>query len=179
MAWTAGSQNPIEANPQGDNLVDLHPFIQGEVLPNAMIRDIMVANPHASKKDSILDAIDNRFIPMPDSLYADILQGQAMADAMDSLQDVLLGHSVDYEVSFNSLMNFYLHDTLSSFVNDRVNELLYLDFRLPSKYSLALRFLDQGNIAGGDLIISEIPSFYNLTFLQSQEYEQYQRYFNC
>jgi len=50
--------------------------IQNEnVLPNEMIRDILVANPQAPKSESVMDQLNNRYNPMPDSLLAEIQKG--------------------------------------------------------------------------------------------------------
>ena len=46
-----------------------------DVLPNVMIRDVMVANPHNAKDDALLEKIDERTNPMPGYMKAQILQG--------------------------------------------------------------------------------------------------------
>jgi len=44
-----------------------------EVLPNAMIRDILVASPQSAKSNDILNDLNNRFIPTPEPMMNEIL----------------------------------------------------------------------------------------------------------
>ncbi len=48
------------------------------VLPNAMVRDVMVANPHTAKSLVLLEKLDDRFDPMPDYMKAQILAGRSI-----------------------------------------------------------------------------------------------------
>jgi hypothetical protein len=180
---------PPEAYDLYSDILEKSPYISDSVMksaigredifPNAMIRDILVANPHSSKVDSVMVAIDNRFIPMPDSMYAEILDGQSITDAMDLHKTTLKRSSVNYERSFNELLNIYLCDTLHSGISDSINNLLQSDCRLYSKYRLALRYLESGNTSFGDNIITSIPETYSLNPFQNQEYEQFTAFYNC
>jgi len=51
------------------------PLLQGEGRGEVMIRDIMVANPQSAKRDSMMQKLDLRVVPMPESMKAEILEG--------------------------------------------------------------------------------------------------------
>ena len=154
-------------------------IIKEEVLPNAMIRDILVANPHSAKSDSVMDAVDARFIPMPDSMYAEIMEGENITGEMEELEAELAYWHTVYGSIFNELLSIYISDTLHPCMNDSINNLFSYDFRLPSKYSLALRFLRTGDVSVAETILNVIPLEYPLNQRQQMEYQYFQTYFNC
>ncbi|MCD4696716.1 MAG: right-handed parallel beta-helix repeat-containing protein, partial [Bacteroidales bacterium] len=49
-----------------------------DVLPGAMIRDIMVANPHTAKSEELMNKLDERWDPLPEYMKAQILQGRSI-----------------------------------------------------------------------------------------------------
>lgn len=53
-------------------------ILKEDVLPNSMIRDIMVANAHSAKSDELMNTLDNRWDPMPDYMKGQILQGRSI-----------------------------------------------------------------------------------------------------
>jgi hypothetical protein len=159
-------------------LVDLHPFSQEEVLPNAMIRDIMVANPHAAKNDSVLMAIDSRFEPMPDSMYAEIIMGRLVNDVIDSLTLCIDRKRIQCGVAARNLLIQYLYDTIRPGMQDSINNLLHYDFKIQSKYTLSLRTLEAGDVLGAEIQMAAIPDNYSFSPAQTTEYELFTDMFN-
>lgn len=94
-----------------------------EVLNNAMIRDVMVANPHSAKSDVILNGLDNRMIPMPDNLYNEIVAVADTVSAKELLEAELSAKLSSRDKAFMSLLALYSSgdypaDTLIDLTND-------------------------------------------------------------
>jgi hypothetical protein len=58
-------QQLLDDSPYLSDTILKQSIYKEDVLPNAMVRDIMEANPHAAKNESIISALDNRDEPIP------------------------------------------------------------------------------------------------------------------
>lgn len=102
------------------------------VLNNAMIRDIMVANPHSAKSDELLVKLSDRVNPMPEYLLEEILEGLdtlSMKELMEA--QVNYGYSM-YKFGFDRLIAETLADTTIS-KYDSVAKILDQDGSFSSK----------------------------------------------
>ena len=153
--------------------------LKDAVLINAMIRDILVANPQAAKSDSIIQLINERYIPMSDTMLGEILEGRNFLGAKELLEINRSNRYTEYNNTFNELMNIYLTDTTHENLGDSIDQLLQGDFRITSKYSLAFRKMELGNTHDADEIINSIPSFHLLNSYQQEEHQRYMTYYNC
>ena len=59
---------------------------QEEALPNALLRDVMVANPQAAKSDELLTKLDNRQTPMPNEMWNEIMGGAAVSGDKENME---------------------------------------------------------------------------------------------
>jgi len=78
-----------------------------EVLPNAMLRDVMVANPHTAKSISLLEQLDERFEPMPDYMKAQILAGRSIQNLKQELEAQLAGYKLKKAKALNNIVRYY------------------------------------------------------------------------
>ena len=135
-----------------------------DVLPNAMIRDIMVASPQTAKSDELMEALDDRWIPMPDYMKADILQGTNIVATIEESQSALAFYENERSKAFNELITYYREDSLNPVLSaDSITQLLANDNRLSSKYRLVFHHFDMGNIQAGADLLSDIPFDFDLT----------------
>lgn len=147
------------------------------VLPNAMIRDVMVANPQSAKNNELLTAVEDRANPMPDYMKAQILQGKSIIGAMEQLMAEHSHHKQIYNQAFKQCVSFYLSDTINPQTNmDSLISLLNREHRLEAKYKLVALNLQEGNHNEAQLIMDNIENQFNLTSNQLAEYNHLQDY---
>ncbi len=85
-------------------------ILKENVLPNAMIRDVLVANPQSAKSSEIIDKVDERIDPMPEEMM--VLEGRNIKGALEILEDSLALHMTSKYKSLHKLESYYKNDTL-------------------------------------------------------------------
>ncbi|NCA77953.1 MAG: T9SS type A sorting domain-containing protein [Alphaproteobacteria bacterium] len=155
-------QNLMTASPYLSDTVVKASIKKEDVLPNAMIRDIMVANPQSAKSEELLTTLDNRMVPMPDSMWVEILQGIDIVGAKERLEDELAGWLQRRDLHFNALAFQYLTDTVNSWASDSLIALYQSDNRLSSRYWLVQYYLDHSKFSQATAILQNIPSEFEL-----------------
>jgi len=185
---TVANSEPSESYQIRQQLLGYSPYlsdtvmktaIQKEnVLPNEMIRDILVANPQASKSDGVMDQLNNRSNPMPDSMLAQIQSGISILGAKDSLGAVLHNRLQNKHEIFTKLAALYKRDTVHpSASHDSLIALLNTDHTLSSKYQLVFEYLSRKDTLGVNNTLNNIPSQFSLTPEETTLYQSYMVYF--
>jgi len=150
-----------------------------DVLPGAMIRDILVANPKAAKSDELMDKLDQRWDPLPDYMKAQILQGQSIVSIREETESRLAASIQDEAKGFSSIIRGFIVDTIDPGAsNDSLLLLFEDDSRLSSKYSLAFMRLIQGDGNLGQSVLNEIPQQFELSDIETAEHQQLASYYN-
>ena len=90
---------PPEAMAIYTELIDSSPYLSDtvvstaiekeEVLPGAMIRDVMVANPHTAKNDELMNKLDERWTPLPEYMKEQIMQGKNIVSVLEKTESKL------------------------------------------------------------------------------------------
>ncbi|MCD4698167.1 MAG: metallophosphoesterase [Bacteroidales bacterium] len=144
---------------------------QETVLPNAMVRDVMVANPHTAKSQVLLDVLDERFDPMPEYMKAQILAGRSIQTLKQELESKLAGYRLQKAKAMNAIIRYYreeLEDPTAA--SDSLLALFQSDNTLKSSYSLAWLYLERGEYQQGVNVMSNIPNQFTLTEDEQQDY---------
>ena len=147
-----------------------------DVLPNAMIRDVLVANPQSAKSDEVLDALDYRWDPMPDYMMAEIMAGEDTIGSKEIMEGQIRGYKNLRELAFNELVGIYLKDTINSWAEDSLIVLLQNETLLRSKYMLAFHWLVKEDTAQMNSVLNTIPTTFTLSPSQQQTYQNYLTY---
>ncbi len=153
----------LNASPYLSDTVLKSSILKEEVLPNAMIRDVMVANPQSAKNEDLLNTLGNRNNPMPDSMWAEILQGKDSIGALGSLKSELSGWIQKRDLYFNELINHFLMDTINPDSSDSLMNLLTNDHDLNSKYNLITWYLNRYDFNEALSTLQDIPNQFTLT----------------
>jgi len=141
-------------------------ILKEDVLVDAMLRDIMVANPHTAKSDALMEKLDQRWMPLPDYMKAQILQGKNLVSVKEQAESRLAQYTLKKATALAKLSGLY-HDNADSLI------CLYENDNTPSsKYKLAFLLLDKGESTQGMAILNNIPLEFNLDGQQLAEHQQ-------
>ncbi|HDO26981.1 MAG TPA: T9SS type A sorting domain-containing protein, partial [Bacteroidetes bacterium] len=185
LTWDVNMSTPPEAVEVRQALLNDSPYLSDtvmkaaiakeDVLPNAMVRDVLVANPQSAKSTEVLQFLDNRSDTMPGYMMDQVMQGQNIVGAKELLEQNLAGHKTKKGKALKKLMHYYLADTTDfEASNDSIISLLATDNELQSRYKLSLRYLGLKDSAGAYSTFYGIPSEFDLNNEQENEYDLYE-----
>lgn len=149
------------------------------VLPNAMIRDVLTANPQSAKSKEILQIIEERDVQMPESMMGEIMQGQNIYGAMEVIEQNLAKHKTKYSKAMVKLEKHYMSDTLTKGASmDSLGTLWYNQQNKYSKYKLAFQYLRKSDSAGVFNTLNDIPIEFDLTPAEENTHQRYEDLFD-
>jgi hypothetical protein len=171
-------QELLDESPYLSDTVMQQAIYKENVLPNAMIRDILAVNPQSAKSFGVMNALDTRFEPMPDYMMAQIMEGQRILGAKELLEAQIQSWQRIRSKAKADLFRQYLKDT--NFVDqvDSIINFLQGENELLSKYDLATMYWNLGDTLNSILTLNTIPYLFDLTNNQLTIYQQYVDYFN-
>lgn len=148
------------------------------VLPNAMIRDILAANPQSAKTNSVLEKLNDRVLPMPEPMMNEILAGQSQISPKEVLEGEIAFHSAKRKQTFNRLVRDYKMDMVSPSAYDSLLDLLSDEPSIQAKYLLAFEYLKQGDTTQALSTLNAVPAQFILSGNQQTVYAGYVNYFS-
>ncbi len=159
------SSAPFEALILHDELLNTSPYLSDtalieagkkeEVLNSALVRDIMVANPHSAKSPEVIAALEQRVEQLPEELMDEIKAGKELISARQSLELIKSDLMADLAASRSELLQTYQEEHNFDSLRWALDQ-----FPEPlSEYQKAWTWLDEGN------------SVYALTALQNLDLE--------
>jgi Papain family cysteine protease/Secretion system C-terminal sorting domain len=148
-----------------------------DVLPDAMIRDIMVANPKSAKSKKMMNKLDERYTPLPDYMKAQILQGRSILSIREETEAALAGFKAKKARAFNTLKRYYRNDTLNPQASaDSILVMFQNDNELWAKYALAFEYVSRGDSTNAINTLGSIPVNFNLAASQLSAHQGYEDY---
>ena len=185
LAWDVNMSTPPEATVVRQDLLDESPYLSDtvmkaaiakeDVLPSAMVRDVLMANPQSAKSYEVLQALDNRNDTMPGYMLDQIMLGQNVYGAKEVLEQQLARHKTKKGKAVTKLIQHYLADTSNqAAAADSIISLLANDNELSSQYRLALKYLGLQDSAMAYSTFYNISVNYELDGRQEAEYDLYE-----
>lgn len=153
-------------------------IMKENVLPNVMIRDILVANPQSAKSAEVLNTLNDRFIPMPDYMMMEIMQGQYTMGAKELLEQELATHNTTRLRSYQKLVRHYLQDTINAWAFDSLASMFLYETSPGPRYELAFLYLDCEDSIGMQSTLNNIPVEFDLSEREITIHDLFIEYFN-
>jgi len=184
---------PPESYDIYSDLMDVSPFLSDsvmesaiykeDVIPNAMLRDVMVANPQSAKQNSLLDKINDRLVPMPEYMKSEILQGKTFIAAKEELESQICYWNRRHTHTFNKLIRYYQNVSQTpEGVVDSIIALYQNENTVNAKYHQVFYNLQKNNTQTAMNLIDTIPDMFTLTTSQQashQAMEDYITFLRC
>jgi len=150
-----------------------------DVLPGAMLRDILVANPNTAKSEKLMQKLDERWDPLPEYMKAQILAGRSIVSIREETESRLAAFKLERAKHFNALARYYINDTVDPVGSmDSLKALYENENSLSAKYGLAFISLEQGAWDEGLEVLNDIPVQFELTAKESNKQSQMLLYYN-
>jgi hypothetical protein len=185
LKWEVDLSIPPESMEVYNELMNKSPYLSDtivgsaiekeSVLVDAMIRDVMVANPQSAKSEELLKKLDERTNPVPEYMLGQILQGRNLVSTYEDLQSKLAFYSQQKAYLNKQLVRFYLNDTINPAALDSLIALYSTDNSLQSKYSLAFLLMEQGT---GLSVLNAIPQQFTLSAEEIVAHQKMVDYYN-
>ena len=182
------NSTPPEALPTRNELMSNSPYLSDsvmkvatgkeDVLDNAMIRDILVANPQSAKSDEIINLLEYRTTQMPDYMMDQILDGENSVGAKELLEARKAYWEGEHWFAYQNLINLYKGDSINPVNADSLVNLLESENSLISNYDLATWYYNNGNNTQAQNILNSIPVTFDLTQDQQAINQDYISFFN-
>ncbi|MCK9401248.1 MAG: T9SS type A sorting domain-containing protein [Bacteroidales bacterium] len=171
-------QQLLDESPYLSDTVMKSAIEKENVLLNAMVRDILVANPQAAKSADILNVLENKFDPMPDYLMEQILEGKSIMGEKEMLEREISSHYILKSNAFSNIVRYYKNDTLLNSSKDSVIAYLEDNYSPETHYQLAFCKLYTGDSTEVLDILNSILVDFSLTADQMNTHEFYEDLIN-
>jgi hypothetical protein len=166
----------IATSPYLSDSVMVNTVEQENVLSEAMVTEILMANPQSAKSDTVQQALDNRFHQLSDDQRTDIDQGWFVTSAKESLDANLAYYQAQRQQALNNIIRVFRNDSLCEASSDSIISVLLSENSLSAKYALAFEYFTKGDYATASATLSDIPTLYNLSSVQSGQHQLYVDY---
>ncbi len=150
---------------------------QENTINNALIRDVLVANPQSAKSKTVMEAVETKTQPMPDYMLEEIEAGKTIISTKEQKEADLYQNTTNYTDALHDLL--YLYSTDSTLVNaqDSILSTLQKSNNVYDYYLLADMYLQMQAAANVQTTLSQIPNRFTLSQEQEADYQALTAYY--
>jgi hypothetical protein len=119
-------------------------IVENDAFTSLMVKLLMIANPHSSRSDFVMEALYNRLPPMPESYMEEIMAEEQTVSQLDLLKNDV---ATDYHLLRTigeDIKHFYRNDTINEWAIDSLINFTSRQTDLFDKYELATIYLEHG-----------------------------------
>jgi hypothetical protein len=159
----------LAQSPNLSDTVMISAIEQESVLPNTMLRDVLVENPQAAKSLEVQNALDEKTVLMPTYMREDIDQGLDSLSEKEISEAALTFFNQQYANKFRQLQHYYVTDTSINYGNDSLVQLYIGNGSLEKTYNLGMLYLAMGDTIACDSVFNAVQYSFNLSDEQEAE----------
>lgn len=143
------------------------------VLDNAMIRDVLVANPHSAKSDELINMLEYRTVPIPDYMMEQILAGEDTVSEKEILEAKKAWWDGEIVKSYTRLLNQYKGDSVAAPKTDSLSLLFNYRNSADVLFDQVVWLHSQGEYQQAETVLNEIPSTFTLSPAELSTHEAF------
>ena len=128
-----------------------------DVLNDAMIRDVLVANPHAAKDPNVMNLVENRVTPLPNYMLDQVENGLNILSAKEQMELQISILGLESKIAERELIYQYKNDTINPIVShDSLFTFLGNRNRFDANIDLAYEYLQKNEISTALNVVNSI-----------------------
>ena len=177
---------PWEAYELYNNLISKSPYLSDEVLikaieneevlPPALLKLVLLANPQAVRSEKVWDALRNRHNPLPDYMIDEIKQGCENISPKEQLEAELSYWIQEKSLAENNLMQLYMQDTIPENAFAGIISYMQTQNTLSAATQELLLYTDINDEDHIDSLLLAIPQQYTMDEKETEEWNLLNNY---
>jgi hypothetical protein len=147
------------------------------VLTDYLLKLILVANPHYTRSDAVMNALEERVPPLPQSMIDEIMLGAEAPSPLEALEADVSYHVHERQNAINLIKREYLTDTVNNYNTDSLLALLGREEYINAQYQKAFVYLASEDYQAFDQLVSSLASFHDGSEYRTSQYDEYDTFF--
>ena len=149
-----------------------------ELLPDLLLKLILVANPQCTRSEEVMLALAERQPPLPQYMIDEIMMGADLPSPLEDLEATVSYYTSETQYCVNQLKTIYLNDSINDYAADSLMAVLSRDAFLGSKYEKAFLLLSQQDYDGLNDWMTAVEGMLDGEDYENTQYAEYSQYLN-